>query len=160
MPEPPDPPVEELSVPKDRKVAASRVIAADRQTIFDLLADPTAHARFDGSGTVQAVQDGGPQRLHEGARFGMKMKMGAPYRILNTVVEFDEGERIAWRHVGRHRWRYELEDAEGGTRVTETFDWSTALVPVALELVGFPRKNLAAIEATLDRLDEVVTAQG
>ena len=145
-------------MPKDRKVSASRVIAADRQTIFDLLADPAKHAEFDGSGTVQRVQDGGPQRLEEGAKFGMQMKMGAPYRILNTVVEFDEGQRIAWRHFGGHRWRYELEDADGGTRVTETFDWSTSKMPLALELVGFPKKNLAAIEATLVRLDETVAA--
>lgn len=144
-------------MPKDRKVSASRVIAADRQTIFDLLADPTQHARFDGSGTVQDVQDGGPQRLELGSKFGMQMKMGAPYRILNTVVEFEEGQRIAWRHFGRHRWRYQLEDVDGGTRVTETFDWSTALVPFAIELAGFPRKNLEAIHATLARLDEVAT---
>ena len=143
---------------KDRKVSASRVIAAEPQVIFDLLADPSAHARFDGSGTVQAVQEGGPQRLEEGARFGMQMKMGAPYRILNTVVEFEEGQRIAWRHFGGHRWRYELEDVDGGTRVTETFDWSTAKLPVAIELAGFPKKNLAAIEATLVRLEEVVAA--
>lgn len=143
---------------KDRKVFASRVIAAEPQVIFDLLADPSAHARFDGSGTVQAVQDGGPQRLEEGARFGMQMKMGAPYRILNTVVEFEEGQRIAWRHFGGHRWRYELEEIDGGTRVTETFDWSTSKLPVAIELAGFPKKNLAAIEATLVRLEEVVAA--
>ena len=145
-------------MPKDRKVSATRVIAADRQTIFDLLADPSAHHRFDGSGTVQRSQDGGPQRLEEGAEFGMEMKMGAPYRIVNTVVEFEEGRRIAWRHFNGHRWRYELEDVDGGTRVTETFDWSTAKLPLAIELAGFPRRNLRAIEATLERLEDQVAA--
>lgn len=143
---------------KDRTVSATRVIAADRQTIFDLLADPTQHARFDGSGTVQDVQPGGPERLEMGATFGMKMRMGAPYRILNTVVEFEEGTRIAWRHFFGHRWRYELADVDGGTEVTETFDWSTAKLPVAIELAGFPKKNLAGIEATLDRLEDVAAS--
>jgi hypothetical protein len=34
--------------------------------------------------------------------------MGASYKITNTVVEFEEGERIAWRHLSGHRWRYEF----------------------------------------------------
>ena len=52
--------------------------------------------------------------------------MGVPYLTKNTVVEYDEDRLIAWRHLGKHRWRYELEPVEGGTKVTETFDWSTA----------------------------------
>jgi hypothetical protein len=36
--------------------------------------------------------------------------------------------------------------------VRESFDWSTALWPRGLELVGYPERNLEAIEQTLDRL--------
>ena len=39
----------------------------------------------------------------------MDMKKGAPYKIKNKVVEFEPDRLIAWRHVGLHRWRYELE---------------------------------------------------
>jgi uncharacterized protein YndB with AHSA1/START domain len=141
---------------RERKVSVSRVIPADRQAIFDVLADPAMHPVIDGSGTVQDVQEGGPERLHEGARFGMDMKVGASYKILNTVVEFEEGERIAWRHFHGHRWRYELTDVDGGTEVTETFDWSTAKSKLALELAGFPRRNEAGMEQTLARLEEVM----
>lgn len=145
---------------RPKKVSTSRVIAADRQAIFDLLADPAQHPVLDGSGTVTDVQAGGPQRLSLGARFGMQMRIGAPYKVRNTVVEFEEGQRIAWRHFHGHRWRYELEDAPGGgTRVTETFDWSTATSKLALELAGFPKRNLRGMEATLVRLEEVVTAR-
>jgi uncharacterized protein YndB with AHSA1/START domain len=143
-------------VGKRRKVSVSRVIPADRQAIFDVLADPAMHPVIDGSGSVQDVQEGGPDRLEEGARFGMSMKMGAPYRILNTVVEFEEGRLIAWRHFHGHRWRYELADVDGGTEVTETFDWSTAKSKLALELAGFPKKNEAGMERTLVRLEEVM----
>ena len=87
-----------------------------------------------------------------GATFGMDMKIGAPYRIENTVVEFEEDALIAWRHMGGHRWRYELEPVDGGTRVTETFDWSTSKGPLLLELLGAPKRNTKAIEKTLDRL--------
>jgi uncharacterized protein YndB with AHSA1/START domain len=139
-----------------RKVSVSRVIAADRQAIFDVLADPAMHPVIDGSGTVRDVQEGGPERLGEGARFGMSMRMGAPYRILNTVVEFEEGERIAWRHFHGHRWRYELRDVDGGTEVTETFDWSTARTKLTLELAGIPKRNEAGMVRTLERLEEVM----
>jgi uncharacterized protein YndB with AHSA1/START domain len=140
----------------ERKVSVSRVIAADRQAIFDVLADPAMHPVIDGSGTVRDVQEGGPERLSEGARFGMSMRMGAPYKILNTVVEFTEGERIAWRHFHGHRWRYELRDVDGGTEVTETFDWSTARTKLTLELAGIPKRNEAGMVRTLERLEEVM----
>lgn len=142
---------------RDRYVSTSRVIAADHRTIFDLLADPAQHVVLDGSGTVAGVQDGGPDRLALGARFGMEMRMGAPYRILNTVVEFEEGRRIAWRHFSGHRWRYELDEVDGGTEVTETFDWSTAHLKLPLELAGFPARNLRGMRATLERLENAVT---
>ena len=45
--------------------------------------------------------------------------------------EFEENRRIAWAHVGGHRWRYELEEVDGGTRVTESFDWSTSRAPAS-----------------------------
>ena len=101
---------------------------------------------------VQASRDGA-LRLALGTRFGMDMKLGPlPYRISNTVVEFETDRRIAWAHVGGHRWRYELEPVEGGTRVTETFDWSTAKAPKFIELMKYPAKTLTAIERTLERL--------
>ncbi|WP_285658783.1 SRPBCC family protein, partial [Helicobacter bizzozeronii] len=125
-----------------RKVSVSRVIAADPATIFDVLADPAQHAAIDGSGTVRHSR-GNPERLHLGATFSMDMKMGVPYFVKNKVVEFDEGRLIAWQHFGKHRWRYELEPVEGGTRVTETFDWSTARSPWFIEKMGYPEKHPA-----------------
>ena len=87
----------------------------------------------------------------------MGMRMGVPYVIKNEVVEFEPDRLIAWRHVGRHRWRYRLEPVEGGTRVTETFDWSTARFPKGIEIMGYPSKHPAGMERTLERLDRLVT---
>lgn len=140
---------------KERKVSASRVIEADRQALFDIVADPAMHPVIDGSGSVRAIQADQPGRLAKGATFGMDMKLGAAYPITNTVVEFVEGERIAWRHFNGHRWRYEFADTDGGTQVTETFDWSTAKGKRTLEVAGFPKRNLKGMEATLARLDDV-----
>lgn len=143
-----------------RQVSATRVIAAPPETIFELLADPAAHARFDGSGSVQQHRGGAPERLSRGARFGMDMKIGLPYKITNEVVEFEEGRRIAWRHYGHHVWRYELEPVDGGTKVTETFDWGVARFPPFYEWIKAPAKNHRSMVATLERLAALVESEG
>ncbi len=141
-----------------RSVSVSREIAADPATIFAVIADATKHHDFDGSGTVLAAKTGAPTSLKLGDKFGMSMKMGFPYSIGSTVVEYQENELIAWAHFGKHRWRYELEPTENGTLVTETFDWSTSRMPKIIELLGYPEKHPKAMEATLERLDELVTS--
>jgi len=131
----------------------SRVVNAPAERIFELIADPANHPLIDGSGSVRASRSTGPRRLELGARFGMDMKLGLPYKILNTVVEFEDGSQIAWRHFNGHRWRWQLRDlGDGRTEVTETFDWSTARFPKGIELVGFPARNRKGIEASLQRL--------
>lgn len=141
-----------------RQVSATRVIHAPAERIFALLIDPAMHPKLDGSGSVLAAQPGGPQRLELGTRFGMDMKLGAKYKILNTVVEYEPDRLIAWRHFNGHRWRWRLTPLEDNrTEVTETFDWSTARVPVLISLSLFPKRNLKAIEQTLDRLPALVS---
>lgn len=134
-----------------RTVSRSTLVAAPPEEIFELLARPQRHPEIDGSGTVQAPV-GDQKRLALGSTFGMKMRMALPYRIVNTVVEFEEGRRIAWRHFHRHVWRWELEPVDGGTKVTETFDWSSARSPRGIELIKAPTRNAQWIEATLQRL--------
>ena len=136
----------------DRVVRVSKNVSATPQQIFDLLADPSRHQSIDGSGTVRDALSGAPQRLSLGSKFGMKMRLGLPYRITNEVVEFDEPSVIAWRHFGGHIWRYRLEEVEGGTMVTEEFDWRRAKSPPMLRATRTPERNRKAIEATLDRL--------
>jgi uncharacterized protein YndB with AHSA1/START domain len=133
-------------------IQASRLVKATPQQIFDLLADPRKHSLIDGSGSVQNARVNAPERLSLGAKFGMDMKMGLPYRITNEVVEFDEPKQIGWRHMGGHIWRYVLEPANGGTMVTEQFDWTHSKSPIVLKLMGAFDKNEKAIAATLERL--------
>ena len=132
-----------------RRISRTRTIATAPENIFALLADPSKHPLLDGSGTVRAAV---PQRLGLGSKFGMDMKLGASYKIVNTVVEFEENRLIAWRHFNGHRWRWQLEPVDGGTSVTETFDWSTARIPALVSISPFPRKNTEGIEKSLDRL--------
>ncbi|MEZ5168551.1 MAG: SRPBCC family protein, partial [Acidimicrobiales bacterium] len=112
----------------ERMVSRSRVIAAPPEAIFAVVASPAGHAAIDGSGSVRAAVSG-PDPLVLGSRFRMDMKMGVPYKISSKVVEYEKDRLIAWAHLGRHRWRFELEPVDGGTNVTHTFDWSTAISP-------------------------------
>lgn len=149
-----------MLVMAEQQVSVSRVIKASPEVIFDVLADPARHAEIDGSGMVQKLRGDGV-RLGLGSKFGMDMKFGPmPYRVSSTVVEFEENRLIAWAHFGKHRWRYELAptevDGEPATEVTETFDWSTAVIPKMIELAGYPKRHPASMEATLERLAEVV----
>jgi len=140
-----------------RTVSASTVVAAPPEAVFALLANPHRHHEFDGSGTVRGAVSG-PQRLALGDRFGMDMKIKLPYRITNRVVEFEPDRRIGWCHFAKAVWRYELEPVDGGTRITETFDYGGSPVARGMELLGFPKGNARSIRDTLRRLREIFGA--
>ena len=148
----------------DDVISVERVIPAPPEKIFDLLADPDRHHDIDGSGTVREAKDS-PDRLSLGATFGMSMKMGIPYSMVSTVVEFDDNRRIAWQtrgpgklgsRFGGRIWRYELEPVEGGTLVRETWDVSQERAKGMTKrfAAGKTGKNM---EATLARIEELVT---
>jgi uncharacterized protein YndB with AHSA1/START domain len=140
-------------------VSRSVVVQAPADDIFAILADPRRHADFDGSGSVRGAVSG-PERLSLGAKFGMDMRLGLPYRISSQVKEFEEGRRIAWSHIGGHRWRYELQPLpDGSTLVTETFDATTARSARALKLMDAYNRNARAIEETLPRLAALVESE-
>jgi hypothetical protein len=140
-------------------IARERIIHAPAGRIFEVLATPALHSVIDGSGTVRGEQPGGPARLSLGARFGMDMKIGAPYRILNRVVEFEEGRRIAWRHFSAHVWRYTLEPHGDATLVREEWDGRAVPWRIVFRLTGFTRRHPASIEATLGKLEDHVLQQ-
>jgi uncharacterized protein YndB with AHSA1/START domain len=114
-----------LDVDYPNTAAARIVINAPASKIFALLANPRAHASFDGSATIKESISG-PSRLHLGAKFSMAMKIKVPYRISNTVVAFEENRKITWCHLMKWTWSYELLDlGNSTTQVTEIFDGSS-----------------------------------
>jgi uncharacterized protein YndB with AHSA1/START domain len=113
-----------LSTDHSSKTATRIIINAPASKIFDLLANPSSHQLFDGSGTIKKSVSG-PKRLFLGAQFSMDMKIKIPYRIKNTVLAFEENKKIAWCHLMKWKWQYELIDlGNGTTQVTESFDAS------------------------------------
>ncbi|GAA4888388.1 SRPBCC family protein [Saccharopolyspora cebuensis] len=136
-------------------VSGSVVVQASPADVFAVLTDPRLHPVIDGSGTVRG-QIVGPERLQRGSRFGMRMKLGVGYRISNSVVEYEQDRLVAWKHFAPHRWRYELVERDGGTEVTETFDYSRFPLPGVFARTGIPERNRRSIDATLRRLKSYV----
>lgn len=132
--------------------SASIIINAPVSKIFDLLANPNMHSVIDGSESVKSVIKA-PSRLALGAKFSMNMKIGVSYRITNKVVEFEEGKVIAWQHVGRWIWRYELKEiTPTQTVVTESFDASKSPFQLWLKWrKAYPYTQIA-VAKTLVRL--------
>ena len=146
-----------------------RVIPAPPEKIWALVADPRRHKDINGNDTVRDAFDV-PQQLALGSTFGMNMEFGGDYTMVNTVIEYDENRRIAWqarppaggsrwRHMfGGRIWRFELEPADGGTRVRESWDVSQEGTFGTRWLVRlYGTKTKANMVKTLDRI-EALTA--
>ena len=150
----------------DFSVSVERFIPASPEAIFALLADPAQHPAIDGSGTVRQAKSS-DQKVALGSRFEMAMRMGVPYSTTNEVVEFEQDRRIAWAPrlagpLGRlapsgRRWRYELEPADGGTRVRETWDISRDRLKGFFSKGRLPERIRRDMEATLERIDKLVS---
>jgi uncharacterized protein YndB with AHSA1/START domain len=153
------PPVSEVET-------VERFIPAPPEAIFELIADPSRHREIDGSGTVRDAKEP-PQRLELGSRFGMSMRMGVPYSMVSTVIEYEPNRRLAWqtrgptaigRRVGGRIWRYELEPRDGGTLVKESWDISeeSALTKPLVRQGG--KKTRENMEKTLERIEQLVSS--
>jgi uncharacterized protein YndB with AHSA1/START domain len=141
-----------------------RFIAAPPEAIFAILVDPRRHREIDGSGTVRDAK-GEPQELELGSRFGMSMKMGLPYSMVSTVIEFEPNRRIAWqtngptfigKYVGGRIWRYELEPAPGGTLVRESWDIHEESITTRSLVRKGAEKTRKDMATTLERIDALV----
>jgi hypothetical protein len=145
-------------------VSVDRVIRAPAASIFAVVADASRHPEIDGSGALVSPKAGTPERLTLGSIFGMSMKMGVPYTTVNTVIEFEQDRRIAWqtalpgvlgRVVGGRIWRYELEEADGATKVTESWDISKDKQAVFLKHGKVGAHTAGTMSKTLERLAQI-----
>ncbi len=146
-------------------VSVDRAIGASAASIFAVISDASRHAEIDGSGAVVKPKPGAPDRLALGSVFGMSMKLGIPYSMSNTVIEFEPDRRIAWqttlsgplgRFIGGRIWRYELVEGEGATTVTETWDISQDKQAFFLRNDKVGQQTAGAMTKTLDKLAAIV----
>ncbi|MDQ1700191.1 MAG: hypothetical protein QOG34_2054 [Frankiaceae bacterium] len=151
-------------------VSASRRIAAPSNLIFEVLASPRRHLEFDGSGMLRGSDSADVTGV--GDVFVMNMYfigLGGDYQMVNHVVEFELGRRIAWEPENGpghpevdapnarwgHRWGFALSpDGSTATLVTEWWDGSRLPAQEAED----GRQWLPSMRGTLERLDALVTS--
>lgn len=122
---------------EQRVVSASGVIEAPAETIFELIANSANQPEWDGNDNLASAEPG--QRVHAvGEVFLMGLSNGKTRE--NHVVEFAEGQLIAWKPspIGKappgHLWRWELKALDASrTEVTHTYDWTRLSDPDRLE---------------------------
>ncbi|HEY2191554.1 MAG TPA: SRPBCC family protein [Actinomycetospora sp.] len=156
-----------------KKVKASKVINAPAEDIFALLADPNRHTEFDGADMLRGPEGDAAPIGGIGQTFTMNMY--APdlgeYRMINTVVAFLPGARIGWgprvdptcslaeqlgdMDAGGHTYTYDLKPVDGGTEVTQTYEWMSVKDPNFEAF--FPRVSQEQLAATLDNLEAAVS---
>jgi uncharacterized protein YndB with AHSA1/START domain len=153
----------------DENLTARRRIDAPPRTVFALLADPAAHAAIDGTGWVRGPLKENTRITAEGEVFDMAMyhpqHPDGDYQIANRVVAFEPSTAIGWepgfyvedgqRDSGRWTWRYDLEEVDGHTDVTLTYDWSNT--PEARERFQFPPFPVEKLTESLDNLAKLVS---
>ncbi len=135
----------------DLTVSASALVDAPAAEVFAFVCRPANHPEISGDDSVKGDRHGPEQLAAVGDKFGMRMKMyGLPYRITNTVKEFEAGSKVAWCHPGKHLWRWEVEAIpSGGTRVTETFDMTSSPLKAGLKLLGYPKGHQKNVEQSV-----------
>src|SRR5262249_13384055 len=140
--------------PEDRIVSVTRVIAANAQRIFDLIADPARQPSWDGNDNLASAAPG--QRVRRvGDVFKMTLTNGAVRD--NHVVEFIEGSQIAWRpsEPGKqppgHLWRWLLGPVNDTLPLlTHTYDGTT--LTDSTRLIRARATTPDMLRASIDRL--------
>ncbi len=141
-------------------VTAELVVPAAADVVFEAIADPARQPEWDGNDNLAISPPG--QRVHAvGDVFETILTKGGVRE--NHVVEFVEGQVIAWRPAEPgspppgHLWRWELEPLDAfTTRVRHTYDWTDLTDEARL-----PRARATTedrLRASLDRLATLVTA--
>lgn len=153
----------------DTRIEVSRNIAAEPGPIFEILRSPDGHVQIDASGMLMWAE--GDPAAKVGDRFHMHMDRDAlrdfdlgEYELDVVFTRFEQDRAIEWMvdsdffdpPIG-HVYGYELEPIDGGTKVTQYYDWSK-LDPKYVEALGaaFPIIPEKALLATLGILARTV----
>ena len=152
------------------RMEVQRLIEADPDVIFPILADPNGHVTIDSSGML--IDATGEPATAVGDTFVVHMDREAlndfpmgKYDVTVVITTFVADREIAWTIRGQieppmgHVYGYTLEPVDGGTLVTSYYDWS-AIDPTWKEADIFPIIPESALRATLGILARTVKRSG
>lgn len=148
------------------RMEVRRAIAADPASIFSVVSSPEGHVAIDASGMLMSAT--GSRATAVGDSFVVHMDREALndyplglYDVTVRITEFEQDRLVAWTIEGQmdpqigHVYGYELEPFDGGTIVTQFYDWSD-IHPQWKEANIFPIIPESALRATLGILARTV----
>jgi hypothetical protein len=152
------------------RIEVQRVIPVEPAAIFAVLCDPRGHVAIDSSGMLMAAS-GSPVHsvddtfvVHMDREALNDYPMGR-YDVTVKITTFVADREIAWTILGQlsppigHVYGYRLEPVDGGTMVTQYYDWSD--IDPAYKGAGiFPVISEGALRATLGILARTVAPDG
>jgi Polyketide cyclase / dehydrase and lipid transport len=141
-------------------VTVTKVVAAQPETVYDLVADITRMPTYSPENTAGEWLDGAVEAV-VGARFKGSNQLGrAKWSTKPTVTVADRGREFAFKVPGAAgaQWTYRFESTAGGTLVTESVT-QTKRSPLPIRVIqrlnGVTDRSanlLAAMVTTLERL--------
>lgn len=150
----------------DTRMEVPRLIEAPAGAIFDILRDPHGHVAIDASGMLQDATGEPAQAVGDTFVIHMDREslndypMGK-YDVTVEITTYEPDREIAWTILGAikppigHIYGYTLEPVEGGTLVTQYYDWSQ-IHEQWRDANIFPIIPETALRATLGILDRTV----
>jgi hypothetical protein len=158
----------------DERISASKVIPAQAEAIFAVLADPASHAAIDGTGGVCDAYDEQPL-TSSGQIFRMAMyhpnHPNGAYEMANRIELFAPPYAIAWKpgydpgdgvlKFGGWIWQYDLTPrGPSNTEVRLSSDWSAVSEAVRQTGPPFPPFPPDHLHNSLSHLATLVTGEG
>jgi len=153
-----------VSKPQDppAKIAESVHVDAAPEQVWRVVSDVTRMGEWSPECRKVVLLGGGPVR--EGLRMvGVNRRGVVVWPTLSTVVRLEPGRVVAWRtRESAATWTYELEPADGGTRLTGSrdLDGFSLLTRVAAPLIGgaagHDQELAVGIRTTLRRMKAAV----
>lgn len=155
----------------EERVSVSRRIGAPAAAIYALVSDPAGHVAIDGSGMLEAAPDATPITA-VGDTFDIAMDRTplndipglVKYSVRNTVTQLEPGRLIEWTigavdqpplgHV--YGWLLDAVD-ENTTDVTNYCDWTNIIDGLRAAGRTWPIVPVEMLEASLDKLERLVT---
>ena len=117
------------------RMEVSRPIAATPAEIFAIVSSPEGHVQIDASGMLMSST--GDPATKVGDTFVIHMDREALndyplglYDVTVEIVTYEQDREVAWTIIGQikpqigHVYGYRLEPIDGGTLVTQYYDWS------------------------------------
>lgn len=132
---------------ENRTHSSSVVVRATPEAVYDLVSDVTRTGEWSAQCRACWWDEGDGARV--GAWFtGRNETPSRTWETRSQVVAADRGREFAWVVGGRLvRWAFSMEPADGGTRLTESWEF----LPAGIEFFS-ERYGEAAEEQVADRV--------